>query len=92
MLTDADPMFTALIRSLLAEHRSRLAEVLRTSPGLREDLDVEVVLDTIVGAYLAERTRSAEVGAQWSHRILRTVWPTLTAAPMPPELQGRKSG
>ena len=92
VLTDADPMFTALIRSLLAEHRSNLAEVLRTSPGLREDLDVEAVLDTIVGAYLAERTRSAEVGARWSHRILHTVWPTLTAAPMPAELQGRNSG
>lgn len=92
VLTDADPAFTALIRSLLAEHRRNLADVLRASPGLRDDLDVETVLDAIVGAYLAERTRSGEVGASWSHRILRAVWPMLTAAPMPTELEGRRSG
>ncbi|HEY5858078.1 MAG TPA: TetR/AcrR family transcriptional regulator [Aldersonia sp.] len=92
VLTDADPAFTALIRSLLAEHRRNLAEVLAGTPGLREDLDVDAVLDTIVGAYLAERTRSGAVGPQWSRRILRTVWPMLTTAPMPVEIQGRKSG
>ena len=92
VLTDADPPFTALIRSLLAEHRRNLADALTGTPGLREDLDVEAVLDTIVGAYLAERTRSGAVGPQWSRRILRTVWPMLTTAPMPVEIQGPKSG
>ena len=83
LLTDEDPAFTNLIRSLLVKHRQALAEALQhgsKNKQIRRDLDVETVLDLIVGAYLAERARSGRVTAGWADRILRTLWPALTTA------------
>jgi AcrR family transcriptional regulator len=84
LLTEEDPDFTELIRSLLVEHRNGLANVVR-DPSLgyevREDLDVETMLDCIVGAYLAERARSGVVQPGWAQRVLRTLWPAFTPTP-----------
>ena len=83
LLTDEDPAFTKLIRSLLVEHRQALADALQQeSKGkqIRRDLDVDTVLDCIVGAYLAERARSGPVKPGWADRILRTLWPALTTS------------
>ena len=57
LLTDEDTRFTALIRALLVEHRAALAAVVEDAAAagqLRADLDVDTMLDCIVGAYLAE--------------------------------------
>jgi AcrR family transcriptional regulator len=85
LLTEEDPDFTELIRALLVEHRGALANVLRDASlagEVREDLDVETLLDCIVGAYLAERARSGVVQPGWAKRVLRTLWPAFT--PIPP--------
>jgi AcrR family transcriptional regulator len=86
LLTDEDPAFTKLIRSLLVQHRRALADRLQQeskSKQIRSDLDVETVLDCIVGAYLAERARSGSVKAGWADRVLRTLWPALTTSRAP---------
>jgi AcrR family transcriptional regulator len=83
LLTDEDPAFTKLIRSLLVEHRQALADAFKqesTAKPMRRDLDVETVLDCIVGAYLAERARSGPVKPGWADRVLRTLWPALTTS------------
>ena len=84
LLTEEDPDFTALIRSLLVQHRSALANVVRDAllaGEVREDLDVETMMDCIVGAYLAERARSGAVQPGWAQRVLRTLWPAVTPTP-----------
>jgi AcrR family transcriptional regulator len=83
LLTDEDPVFTTLIRSLLVEHRQALTKALkRESHGrqIRRDLDVGTILDCIVGAYLAERARSGTVKPGWSRRVLSALWPALTTS------------
>jgi AcrR family transcriptional regulator len=84
LLTGEDPDFTELIRSLLVEHRGALANVVRDASlgyEVREDLDVETLLDCIVGAYLAERARSGVVQPGWAKRVLHTLWPAFTPTP-----------
>jgi AcrR family transcriptional regulator len=84
LLTDEDSRFTALIRALLVEHRAALAAVVENAAAagqLRADLDVDTVLDCIVGAYLAERARSGKVQSGWAQRILRALWPAVAASP-----------
>jgi AcrR family transcriptional regulator len=83
LLTEDDPVFTALMRSLLVDHRRALSEVmqeLHDAGQIRADLDVETFLDFIVGAYLAERARSGTVSPSWSQRVLRSLWPVLAQA------------
>ncbi|WP_063058510.1 TetR/AcrR family transcriptional regulator [Nocardia sienata] len=82
LLTDDDPEFTTLIRSLLVQHRHRLSEALSRAleaQAPRSDLDVETFLDMIVGAYLAEIARSGGVRDDWSERVLSV----LTAGAVP---------
>jgi hypothetical protein len=84
LLTEEDPDFTELIRSLLVQHRGALANVVRDpslAHELREDLDVQTMLDCIVGAYLAERARSGAVQPGWAERVLCTLWPAVTPTP-----------
>jgi AcrR family transcriptional regulator len=80
LLTEEDPAFTELIRSLLVAHRKALADVVRDPAFahlVRDDLDVETLLDCIVGAYLAERARNGAVAPGWAERVLRTLWPAV---------------
>ena len=84
LLTDEDTSFTALIRALLVEHRAALATVVEDAAAagqLRADLDVDTMLDCIVGAYLAERARRGNVRPGWAQRILRALWPAVVASP-----------
>lgn len=83
LLTEEDPAFTELIRSLLVQHRKALADEMRdpaVTHLIRDDLDVETLLDSIVGAYLAERGRSGAVAPGWAERVLRTIWPAVAPA------------
>ncbi|WP_459546110.1 TetR/AcrR family transcriptional regulator [Nocardia sp. X0981] len=85
LLTDDDPEFTTLIRSLLVQHRRHLSEALRRTldaESPRPGLDVETLMDMIVGAYLAEIARSGSVRPEWSERILSALGPLIgTEAP-----------
>jgi hypothetical protein len=73
LLTEEDPDFTALIRSLLVQHRNALANVVRDASlagEVREDLDVETMMDCIVGAYHA----MASVDRPTRQRALAISW------------------
>lgn len=76
LLTDADPEFTELIRSVLLRHRASLAQVVRErmdSGDVRADLEVEVFLDSIIGAYFAEQARTGAVADDWAEGVARTL-------------------
>jgi AcrR family transcriptional regulator len=86
LLTDEDPAFTELIRALLVEHRAALAaelENVAARAGLRKDLDIETLLDCIVGAYVAARARHGTVDPGWSQRVLLGLWPAFTTQEPP---------
>lgn len=81
LVTDQEPWFTDLMRTLLVRHRRNLTETIRRRQSLDEvpaDLDVETFLDCIVGAYVAEQARSGQVADDWPDRITRTLLPTFT--------------
>jgi AcrR family transcriptional regulator len=81
LLTDEDTTFTDLIRTLLVEHRAALASEIShaaDSLELRDDLDIETLIDCIVGAYLAERARRGSVEPGWTGRVLHSLWPAFT--------------
>ena len=80
LLTDEDTTFTELIRALLVEHRAALARELHDAadPAELRDLDIETLLDCIVGAYLAERARRGTVEPGWTQRVLHCLRPAFT--------------
>nr|WP_271213721.1 TetR/AcrR family transcriptional regulator [Rhodococcus wratislaviensis]GLK40936.1 hypothetical protein GCM10017611_78110 [Rhodococcus wratislaviensis] len=87
LVTEDEPWFTELMRSLLVQHRSTLAHVLHrhiTAGQIRGDLDAETFLDCIVGAYVAERARSGAVESDWIDRVIRTLLPAFA----PPQTLG----
>lgn len=82
LLADDDPEFTTLIRSLLVQHRRHLSTALRRAldaESPRSGLDVETLLDMIVGAYLAEVARSGSVRPGWSERVVSILGPMIAA-------------
>jgi AcrR family transcriptional regulator len=84
LLTDEDTTFTEMIRALLVEHRAALARELDNAADpaeLRDDLDIETLLDCIVGAYLAERARRGTVEPGWTQRVLHCLRPAFTEQP-----------
>jgi AcrR family transcriptional regulator len=84
LLTDEDATFTDMIRALLVEHRAALASEIDNAAGraqLRDNLDIETLLDCIVGAYLAERARRGTVEPGWAQRVLHSLWPAFTEQP-----------
>lgn len=86
LLTDEDATFTELIRALLVEHRAALTteiEIAAERGDLRDGLDIETLLDCIVGAYLAERARRGNVEPGWAQRVLASLWPAFTSQPAP---------
>ncbi|BDB59164.1 MULTISPECIES: TetR/AcrR family transcriptional regulator [Rhodococcus] len=82
LVTEQEPWFTELMRSLLMRHRQMLAEAIRRhcdDGTVCADLDVETFLDCVVGAYFAEQARRGEVDEDWPARITRTLLPTFAA-------------
>ncbi|WP_267618722.1 TetR/AcrR family transcriptional regulator [Gordonia bronchialis] len=82
LLTSQDTQFNDQIRAMLLEHRHALTEVIRETKaaGLsRSDLDPDVALDCIVGAYLSERARAGRVAPGWQDRVRNTMYPAFVA-------------
>lgn len=82
MLTDDDPEFTAVFRSILAGQRAELSDVIDSAKGsgsMRADIDNATLIDAIVGAYIAERARTGQVAGGWHERIFDLFWPAVEA-------------
>lgn len=73
LLSNADPAFSATFRSVLQVHRHALAEELQAGVddgSLRLHSDVETLVDSIVGALLAEYGRTGEIADDWVDRLV----------------------
>ncbi|KDE98781.1 hypothetical protein Y900_007430 [Mycolicibacterium aromaticivorans JS19b1 = JCM 16368] len=82
MMTDDDPEFTEVFRSILAGQRAELSGVIdsaKASGSMRADIDNATLIDAIVGAYIAERARTGQVAAGWDERVFDLVWPAVEA-------------
>lgn len=74
LLTDEDPEFNALFREILTTSRSwGIAEFIELAgkPERRlRELDPDLVIDMIVGSYIAERARTGQVSRSWASRVV----------------------
>jgi AcrR family transcriptional regulator len=82
LLTDEDPAFTKLFRRILAKQRAELESVIdagKPDGSFRADVDAATLVDAVVGAHIAERTRTGRVAAGWEDRLFDLFWPTVLA-------------
>lgn len=82
LLTDEDPAFTKLFRRILAKQRAELESVIdggKTDGSFRADVVSATLVDAIVGAHIAERTRTGQVATGWEGRLFDLFWPTVQA-------------
>ncbi|MEE6165036.1 MULTISPECIES: TetR/AcrR family transcriptional regulator [unclassified Mycolicibacterium] len=80
LLTDADPEFTVLFRQILVDQRAKLAEVIDRSKAdgsMRADIDTEELIDSVVGAYIAEHARTGTIQDGWEERLFSLFWPAV---------------
>ncbi|MDV3130354.1 TetR/AcrR family transcriptional regulator [Mycobacterium sp. 21AC1] len=77
LLTDEDPEFNALFREILTTSRSwgisefiELAELAGKRERRLHEIDPDLVIDMIVGSYIAERARSGQVSRSWASRVV----------------------
>lgn len=66
LLTDDDPDFTKIFRRILTRQRAKLESVIEeaTADGsFRSDVDGATLVDAIVGAHIAERSRAGRIAA-----------------------------
>lgn len=82
LLAGDDPALTELFRRILAEQRAPLVaavEAGKADGALRADLDAETLIDGIVGAYLAEYSRTGGHAEDWRQRLFTLLWPAVRA-------------
>ncbi|MGB6125258.1 MAG: TetR/AcrR family transcriptional regulator [Gordonia sp. (in: high G+C Gram-positive bacteria)] len=73
LLSNADPAFSATFRTVLQVHRRALAEELEAGVAdgsLRLHGDIETMVDSIVGALLAEYGRTGAIADDWVDRLV----------------------
>ena len=71
LLTEEDPEFNAMFREILATSRSPIIAALTDQDRRRRDeIDPDLVIDMIVGSYIAERARTGQVGRSWARRVV----------------------
>ncbi|MCH5642709.1 TetR/AcrR family transcriptional regulator [Gordonia sp. ABSL49_1] len=74
LMTDADPPFTEIFRGVLVAHRAAVAAAV--TRGIEEGtlvggVDIETLIDSIVGSLIAEYARIGAVGDDWAERLVR---------------------
>ena len=82
ILQDADPRFTDLFRSALSPYSDALVELMRSDMAagkLRPDLQPDIVVSLLIGAYLGELVRRGRVDSGFSERVLDLMWIAMTA-------------
>lgn len=82
LITDADPAFTEIFRTVLSTHRADLARVIDDGKGrgvVATTVDPDTLVDGIVGTLVAERARSGSVGDDWEDRVVAMFAPIVLA-------------
>ncbi|UXA18351.1 TetR/AcrR family transcriptional regulator [Mycobacterium sp. SMC-4] len=64
LLTNEDPEFSDAFRTILGAHRAQAIEALGC-----DGTDGDTVIDMIVGSYVAELARAAQVDENWGERV-----------------------
>lgn len=85
LITDADPAFTEIFRTVLSTHRADLARVIDDgkSRGLvASTVEPDTFIDGVVGSLVAEKARSGTVGEDWEDRVVAMYAP-IVLAPVP---------
>ena len=85
LITDADPAFTEIFRTVLSTHRADLARVIDDgkSRGLvASTVEPDTLIDGVVGSLVAEKARSGTVGEDWEDRVVAMYSP-IVLAPVP---------
>jgi AcrR family transcriptional regulator len=78
LITDEDPDFTKIFRRILARQRANLESVIddaKADGSFRADVDGATLIDAIVGAHIAERSRTSRIAAGWEGRLFGLFWP-----------------
>lgn len=82
ILGNTQPSFTRLFRSVLTPYTDALVDLIRADMAageLRRDLDPEVVVSLLVGAYMGELVRRGRVGKAFSETCVDLLWLAMTA-------------
>jgi hypothetical protein len=82
LLTGDDPEFTTLFRQILIDQRAELAATIdaaKADGSMRSDIDTATLIDAIVGAYIAEYSRTGKVEEGWEERLFSLFWPAVRA-------------
>ncbi|OBK72743.1 TetR/AcrR family transcriptional regulator [Mycobacterium sp. 1274761.0] len=80
LLTEDDPEFSEAFRQILAAQRAELTSVIETAKAvgaMRADIDTATLIDAIVGAYIAEQSRTGRVAEGWRERLFELFWPAI---------------
>ena len=80
MLTGDDPEFTTLFRQMLVDQRAKLAAAVdagKADGSMRGDIDAATLIDTVVGAYIAEHARTGTIEDGFQERLFRLLWPAV---------------
>jgi AcrR family transcriptional regulator len=82
LVTDDDPDFTKLFRRILARQRAKLESVVddaKADGSFRAGFDSATLVDAVVGAFIAERSRTGRIAAGWEGRLFDLFWPVVQA-------------
>jgi len=82
LLTDDDPDFTKIFRRILTKQRAKLESVIddaRVDGSFRIDVDGATLIDAMVGAHIAERSRTGRIASGWEQRLFDLFWPIVRA-------------
>lgn len=80
LLTEEDPEFSGLFREVLVAQRADLVTVIeemKSDGDMGPRVNPDMLIDAIVGAYIAERARTGQVQDDWESRLIAMWWPAL---------------
>ncbi|WLP91946.1 TetR/AcrR family transcriptional regulator [Gordonia sp. NB41Y] len=80
LVTGVDPQFTEVFRRILGVHLAALTELLaRDHERTADGRFVEMLVDAVVGALVAEHARTGEIADGWTDRLLDFFTPVFQA-------------
>lgn len=80
LVADTRPQFSELFRSVLTPYTDAIADLIRADVAagtLRPDVDADVVVSLLFGAYLGELVRRGRVSKGFGERCVDLIWAAL---------------
>jgi AcrR family transcriptional regulator len=82
LLTDEDPEFTTSFRSQLTDQRRRFMPLISAgiaAGDIRSDVDLDTLIDAVVGTYVCERARTGQSAPGTVDRVVALMLPAILA-------------